>query len=166
MVKKITLQGIVHYLTMSILREQAVNGHQNGVILPFWAWKNKKKKTIKKTMGSILWKYKDQMHWLHSLTDWFHPPADWFHWLGMFLLLSAAGVLPSESALKTAFSDLLNYPFNSRKPYCNGLEMAQFLVYHLKAYFKEVERIGWLFNRLLIMSAQNPIPISSLCLGI
>ena len=31
-----------HYLTMSILKEQAVNGHHNGVILPFWTWKIRK----------------------------------------------------------------------------------------------------------------------------
>ena len=30
------LKGIVHYLTMSILKEQAVHGHPSCVIQPFW----------------------------------------------------------------------------------------------------------------------------------
>ena len=30
------IKGIVHDLNMSILKEQAVNEHHTGVILPFW----------------------------------------------------------------------------------------------------------------------------------
>ena len=37
--KKCSLKGIVHYLTMPISKEQAVNWHHNGVILPFMEWK-------------------------------------------------------------------------------------------------------------------------------
>ena len=39
-------KGIVDYFNMSILKEEAVNVHNNGVIHPFWAENKKKKKTI------------------------------------------------------------------------------------------------------------------------
>ena len=39
---------MVHYLTMSILKEQALNGHHNVVILPFLGMKKKGEKNVQK----------------------------------------------------------------------------------------------------------------------
>ena len=41
------LKGIVHYITMCILKEQAVNEHYDGIILPFWAWQPRRKSNLK-----------------------------------------------------------------------------------------------------------------------
>ena len=35
----LSLRKKVHYLTISILKEQAVNEHHNGLIIRFWTWK-------------------------------------------------------------------------------------------------------------------------------
>ena len=39
------LKGIVHYFTISILKECAVNGHHNGGILSFYTFTNREKWT-------------------------------------------------------------------------------------------------------------------------
>ena len=39
--KYTVIKGIVHFLTLYVLQEQAVNGQNSAVILPFWAYKKK-----------------------------------------------------------------------------------------------------------------------------
>ena len=41
----LSVKGIVHYFTMSILKECAVNGHHNGGILSFKTFTNREKWT-------------------------------------------------------------------------------------------------------------------------
>ena len=49
---------------MSILKEQAANGHHN-VFFFYYV--------------PFLQQYRDQMDWLNLLADWLHPPADRLH---------------------------------------------------------------------------------------
>ena len=49
--------------------------------------------------GQILWKYMNQMDWLHLPADWLHPPADWFHPPGG-LASSAGGLVSSTGRMK------------------------------------------------------------------
>ena len=54
------------------------------IMMLFYHFRNEKKQwKIKnlKVYGPILWKYKDQMNWLHLPADWLHadeasPPTD------------------------------------------------------------------------------------------
>ena len=71
------LKGIVHYLTLSILIEQTMYGHHNGVILPLGHEKTRRIKQLKKNLGPILLKYEAQLDWLQLPADWLHPLADW-----------------------------------------------------------------------------------------